>query len=74
MEMKRSSLEVEAPTLPRARKVPRRFEIGDSVSNVETVIERYKRIIFETVDLVVGTIESRFNLKGCVMVQELENI
>lgn len=38
LERRRSSVDVSSPTLPRCRKVPRRFEIGESAPEHPTTV------------------------------------
>jgi hypothetical protein len=75
IEVKRSSVTVAPPALPRRRKAPRRFEIGEATPDYPTTAEdHYRRIYFEAIDLVVGCIKDRFNQKGYVMLQKLETL
>ena len=53
------TLEVGEPCLPRRRKVPKRFEIGNVQSQCyfrTTVEEHYKRLYFEAMDLITTSI------------------
>ena len=60
-----SSVDVSQPTLPRRRKVPRRFELGDSEGDhPATVKDHYRRIYFEAIDLIIAAIDNRFQQKG----------
>lgn len=75
VEQRRSSVEVNSLALSRRRKLPRKFVEGESVQEFpSTVQEKYKRIYFEAIDLVVYAIKQRFMQKGFQMLQKLENI
>ena len=71
----RSSVNVSLPTLPRRRKVPRRFEIGESAPDHPTTVQdKYRRIYFEAINLIVASINNRFLQKGFNMLQKLETV
>lgn len=71
VEINQSSLDVTAPTLPRQRKVPRRYETGESAPDYpRSVQDHYRRIYFEAIDLVTSAIKRRFDQK----LQKLESI
>lgn len=54
IEKRRSTADVSTPNLPRLRKVPRRYEVGTSaVEPQPTVEDHYRRIYYESLDLVV---------------------
>ena len=49
-EQRRQRFGVEEPNLPRQRKVPRRYEVGSSIPEVQTSVEEfYRRILIEYV-------------------------
>ena len=75
VERKRLSLQVPSPTLPRRRKVPRQFEVGEgaTVHPVE-VKEIYRRAYFEAIDLILAAVKDRFHQKGFNMLQKLETV
>ena len=64
------------PTLPRRRKVPRRFEEGrgDSYSYSSKPEDHYRQIYFEAVDLIVNCITERFNLPGFLIYQHVKSL
>ncbi len=69
----RPSSDVSSPTFPRRRKVPQRFEPGDSAPEYPiTVQDHYRRIYFQAIDRVMAAITSRFDQKGFQMLQKLE--
>ena len=75
VEKSRTLVDVSLPTLPRRRKVPRRFEVEESEGEYPTEVnDHYRRIYFEAIDLITATIDSRFQQKGFSMLQKLETI
>ena len=64
-EKKRQELGVDAPQLPRQRKVPRRLEVGTSIPEAEKSVEDlYMKTYYEVIDFVLHAIRSRFDQKG----------
>ena len=62
IELRRSLVDVSSPTLPRRRKTPRRFEIGEATpEHPSSVQDHYQRIYFESIDLAIATIRDRFS-------------
>lgn len=75
LEARRSSADVSPPTLPRRRKAPRRFEVGESVPEHPTTTQDHcRKVYFEVIDLVMSTIKERFEQKGFQMLQKLERV
>ncbi len=75
VEISQASVDVTAPTLPRQRKVPRRYEIGESAPEYpSSVQDHYRQIYFEAIDLVSSAIKGRFDQEGFKMLQKLESI
>ena len=73
VDLRRLSLEVSDPSLPRKRKVPRRFETGEAASEHPlTAKDHYRRIYFQAIDLIISTIKGRFEQKGFQMLRKLE--
>ena len=70
-----AKLELQAPSLPRRRKMPSRYLEGNAQpehhSNVE---DFYRQIYFETVDTVASCIEERFNQKDYTMYANCEQV
>ena len=65
VEISRTLVDVSLPTLPRRRKVPRWFEVGESEGEYPTEVnDHYRRIYFEAIDLITATIDSSFQQKG----------
>ena len=64
------------PELPRHRKVPRRFEVGSSISEQQNISpeDHYRHIYFQALDTASTTITDRFNQRGYQMLQKLESV
>ena len=59
--------EVDAPTLPRKRKVPQQFQIGTTGGDFHAAPEdRYRQVYYEALDFVVRAIGDRFDQPGTV--------
>ena len=70
-----NSLEVKDPTLPRARKRPRRYEDGTAEPyHPPDVKQHYKQICFQSVDSIIVTIENRFQQKDYKTYSTLEQL
>lgn len=54
--------QVDAPTLPRKRKAPQRFQIGSTDGDFHTSSEdHYRQIYYEALDFVVQAVRDRFD-------------
>ena len=63
----------DGPTLPRRRKAPKRYEIGEGEGyHSPTVSEHYRRLYFEAIDLVISGIKNRFDQPGYAIYRNLE--
>ena len=70
-----SNYDIEEPSLPRRRKVPRRPEVGSSEpEHPSSPKEYYKQIYYEALDLVINYIQSRFDQPGYAMYKNLETL
>ena len=68
-------LNVGEPVLPRKRKAPRRIEIGEGTGDFHTtVVDHYRVIYFEAMDLVIQCIDDRFDQPGYKMYSGLETL
>ena len=75
LETRRLSIDVPDPTLPRRRKVLRRFETGEAAPEYLTnVKDHYRRIYYQAIDLITTAIANRFDQKGFQMLQKLETV
>ena len=65
-----------SPKLPRKRKVPSRFEVGEGKEsyNDSSIEDHYRRLYFEVLDLAVAGISQRFNQPGYSIYKNLENL
>ena len=57
-------VDVDKPTLPRRRKVPRRIDDGEAATFPETVEDYYRPIYFEAIDLITSCLADRFDQPG----------
>ena len=56
-----TDLPIDEPTLPRRRKLPRRFD-DDSAPTFHVMVEDHYRVIyFEALNLITSCIDKRFN-------------
>jgi len=65
---------ISEPTLPRKQRAPARIEIGTGVSSYPaTPKDYYKRIYFEAIDLMINSIELRFNQSSFSVYEKMES-
>ena len=75
LENRCSGLEVSSPALPRRKRVPRRFQVGEAEPEYpKTVQDHYRRIYFEVIDVLVAAICKHFDQQGFQMLQKLETL
>lgn len=61
--------------LPRQRKRPKRYDDGVAPAEFDiTAEDRYRRIYFEALDIIVETIKNRFNQPGYKIYKGLEDL
>ena len=61
------------PSLPRKRKAPKRFEVGEGDGyHSSTVEEHYRRQYFEALDHTISSIQERFDQPGYDIYRNLE--
>ena len=73
LRVKAQKLNIGEPTLPRKRKAPRRFEIGESQAEFPSSVEdHYRAIYYEALDLILQCIDDRFDQAGYKMYSTLE--
>lgn len=66
---------VGEPKLPRKRRAPSRYEIGSAESShPSTPQDHFRRIYFESIDLLVTAIQERFNQPAFLIYQTLEDL
>ena len=69
-----SQLDFEGPTLPRKRKMPKRFDEFASHHFYETPKDFYHRTYFEAYDHVIQGIEKRFQQKDFLIYRNIQDI
>ncbi len=68
-------LGVNEPTLPRKRRMPKRFEVGNSQGEFHSTAEdHYRQIYYEALDLIISCIENRFNQPGYNIYRKLQDL
>ena len=67
-----SSTLTEEPKLPRNRKVPRRYDDGESPHQYLTPKDKCRHMYFETLELAFGEVERRFQQSDLSVVKEIE--
>ena len=66
---------ISKPKLPQKRRVPRRLDDGTAPGgHPPTVENHYRRISFQTLDVVINCIESRFDQLGYGSYSRLESL
>ena len=59
--------------LPRHRKVPYRYEVGEAPPEyLASGKDHYQKIYFDVIDLIIACIRDRFEQKGFQVPQKLE--
>ena len=75
VESLRKHTDTEEPTLPRKRRVPSRFEVGQGEGYYSpTAKAHYHSYYFEALDLVIFSIQERFDQPGYVVYSNLEEL
>ena len=73
LETRSSVLDISEPQLPRRKRAPRRYEISNAEPEYPaTAHDYYRRIYFEVIDVLVASIQERFDQQGFLMLQKLE--
>ena len=72
---KSQKLTVDPPSIPRQRKRPLRYEYGNAPAEFASEPEDcYRRIYYETLDLIVESINERFDQPGYGLYSNLEQL
>lgn len=73
---KASAVGIEEPVLPRRRRAPARFEIGEGSPHYHSSVKDYyyRPQFFEAIDLIVRCIKDRFNQPGFQVYSKLEKL
>ena len=67
-------VEKDGPTLPRKRKAPKCYEIGEGGYHSPTVSDHYRLLYFEAIDLTTSGINNCFDQPGYAIYQNLEGL
>lgn len=65
--------DLEPPTLPRVKKVPKRFDTQSSPYIFSDPKELYRKLFFELLDLTISSLKSRFESDTIKMLNAFEN-
>ena len=69
------STDTEEPYIPRRKRAPRRFEIGDGIGyHAASVEEFYKTQYYEALDLATASIKDQFEQPGYAVYKNLEEL
>ena len=58
------SLDIEEPTLPRRRKLPKKLDEGSKGILFQNPKYYYRKSYFEAIDFIISSIHERFNQPG----------
>ena len=74
MELLCQEAGAQEPSLPRKRKTPRKFVIGDAEAYHSSTVElqHYRRVYYEVLDSAVSSITDRFDPPGYGTYSNLE--
>ena len=73
VESRQSIVDVSPPELPRRRKVPHRFEVGETPTEYPASAKDYfRKLYFEGIDLIIAATKSRFDQQGFRILQKME--
>ncbi len=67
------SLEVDAPVLPRVRRVPRRLDEGGPQHEDRCVVDVYRRLYFSSLDAASSCLRNRFKSSAFQLAQTIES-
>ena len=66
---------IEEPSLPRKRRAPSRFKVGEGDGyHSPTVEDHYRKLYFEVLDLAISSIQGRFDQPRYAVYQNLEEV
>ncbi len=75
VERERQSLDVQEPLLPRRRKTPRRFDDGNTEGEFPDDPKLfYRQQYYEALDLIISSINDRFDQPGYRIYQQMEDL
>ena len=75
VKAKAESVDVNEPSMPRRRKMPKRFQIGDAEHFFpQTERDMYRQNYFEAMDLVINCVKNRFDQPGYKVFRNVEEL
>ncbi|XP_028412593.1 zinc finger MYM-type protein 1-like [Dendronephthya gigantea] len=66
--------QTDPPTLPKQRKMPKRFDDGSANHQFSTPEDYYRKQYFEVLDLLTAEIERRFDQNSFKIINEIEQL
>ena len=69
-----SSCLTEEPTLPRYRKMPRRYDDGSIPHQYHSPKDRYRHAYFEVLEVIAGEIKRRFDQPDLQIIKDIEQL
>ena len=67
-----SAILTEEPSLPRVRKIPKRYDTGSTPHQFQNPKEIFRHSYFEALDFTAGEVENRFSQPDLHIIKELE--
>ena len=75
VKAKAESVDVNEPSMPRRRKMPKRFQIGDAEHFFpQTERDMYRQNYFEAMDLMINCVKNRFDQPGYKIFRNVEEL
>lgn len=66
---------ISHPELPRRKRAPTRFEVGSGTASFpETAKDLYRKVYFEALDVIIASIDERFNQPSFVAYKHMETL
>ena len=73
VNLKRRNLDVMEPSLPRKRKRPTRYDVGDAEANFHGIVEdQYRQIYYQAINTIVGNLNLENLLLKAIRNQSFE--
>ena len=69
-----SSSLTEEPVLPQPRKLPRRFNDGESTHQYPSPKDKYRHAYFEALEFGAGEVDKRFDQQDFLLIKEIEDL
>jgi hypothetical protein len=75
VNQKAENVDVNEPSMPRKRKVPKRFQFGDAEHVFPySFADHYRHTFFEALDLVIHCVKDRFDQPGIKVLRNVEDL